>query len=137
MQVCILHLCILTSTVVDLVSILWFFIFILYLLAMPSVAFEVSFEAIPYLFFSFNNCNLFRWLSNSDVRYCYERYMRYTMTWMWLHESQDENKIWINLQELSDKMTYSYPENLLSIASAKCYLWRNFPSQRSENCFLC
>lgn len=47
MQVCIFHLCIHTSTVVDLVSILWFFIF--YLLAMPSVGFEVSFEAIHYL----------------------------------------------------------------------------------------
>lgn len=54
---------------------------------------------------SFNNCNFFRWLSNSDVRYCYERHSqwRYMMAWMWLHESQDENKIWVNLQELYGK----------------------------------
>lgn len=54
------------------------------------------------------------------------------VTQMWLHESQDEHKIWSNLQELNDEMSYVFLEKLIYTASARYYLWTNLPI---TNCF--
>jgi len=43
------------------------------------------------------------------------------VTQMWLHESQDEHKIWSNLQELNDEMSYVFLEKLIYTASARIY----------------